>query len=199
MESCARVIEMLPEYVEEELPRETSARIGVHLLSCGACRRRVEGHRRTLEALESLPQVIPPPDLRLAVMQQVRDHPLPAARGTRGHLRLVRAFCWTALLVLAGTASSAGALLLAGASWGRTSLTDPILLTEWLVALGQMAFSFLLNMATRTGAPLLLPSYPSFLAWQGGLGWMLATVAMCLVMGFGILATARAVFRPRSR
>ena len=199
MESCARVIEMLPEYVEEELGLEAFRRVGSHLEVCHPCCRRVESHRRALEALEALPHVMPPAELRLAVMRRVRRHPLPSSRSTRSHLRLLTPFFWAAFVGMAALTSGAGALLLARASWGRSSLTDPTFLTEWLIALGQTAFSFLLSVATRSELPSLFSSSRSLFVWQGVAGWLLVIGASCLVMGFGLFATARVVFRTRNR
>ena len=50
MESCARVVGILPEFLEGEVLASGSAVVGAHLRVCGACQRRAEGHLRTLEA-----------------------------------------------------------------------------------------------------------------------------------------------------
>jgi anti-sigma factor RsiW len=199
MESCARVTGLLPEFVEGDILPDDSGRVGDHLRLCGACRRRAEGHRRTLEALESLPQVVPPSDLRLHVMRQVLSNPLPLERSRSRHLRLVKAFIWAAFLGFASLTSGAGALLLARASLGKTSLADPTLLTEWLIALGQLAFSLVLSVATRAETPSFFATPRSFTSWGSASGWFLVLGATCIAMAFVIFATARAVFRPRSR
>jgi anti-sigma factor RsiW len=199
MESCARVAVLLPEFVEGEIPLDESGRIGGHLRVCGACRRRAAGHQRTLEALDSLPQVVPPSDLRLLVMRQVRSNPLPVAGRTARHLRLVKSLFWAAFIGMASLTSGAGAILLARASLGRTSLADPTLLTDWLITLGQLAFSLVLSVATRAEVPSLLSTPRSIASWGSASGWILVLGVTCIPITFGILATARAVFRPRSR
>ncbi len=199
MESCARVTGLLPEFVEGEMTLSDSGRVGNHLHACGACRRRAEGHRRTLEALDSLPQVVPPSELRLQVMRQVRRSPLAVGRKRVPHLRLVKAFFLAAFVAMASLTSGAGALFLARASLGRTSLADPTLLTEWLIALGQLAFSLVLNVATRAEIPSLFSTPRGLTSWGGSSGWIIVLGATCVAMACGILATARVVFRQRSR
>ena len=70
-------------------------------------------------------------------MRQVRRNPLAVGRKTVPHLRLVKAFFWAAFVAMVSLTSGAGALFVARASLGRTSLADPTLLTEWLIAMGQ--------------------------------------------------------------
>ena len=199
MESCARVTSLLPEFVEGEMPPSDSGRVGDHLRFCGACRRRAEGHRRTLVALDSLPQVVPPSELRLLVMRQVRKNPLTAGRKRVPHLRLVKAFFWAAFVGVASLTAGAGAVFVARASLGRASLADPTLLTEWLITLGQLAFSWVLNVATRAEIPSLFSTPRGLASWGGASGWIVVLGVTCVAMAFGILATARVVFRQRSR
>jgi hypothetical protein len=78
-------------------------------------------------------------------------------------------------------------------------LTDPSLLTEWLISLGQIAFSLVVSIATRAELPALLTSPKGLPLWGGALGLIFLLGATCLLTGFGILATARAVFRPKGR
>ena len=198
MESCARVHDLLADFADRELPVATSDRVAGHLASCASCRRRVDGHRRVLGAIQALPQVVPPRDLRATVLRRIVADPLPVAGG-RGYLRLVKAVFWAAPLVAAITGAGAGALLLARASFARSSLTDPTLVTEWLIAAGQMAFSFLLNVATHAEMPAFRSAPRGLAIWQEATGWLFATVATLLLTGFGILATARAFLRSRSR
>ena len=201
MESCARVVGLLPEFLEGDLPAGGPESVGAHLRACSACQKRAEGHLRTLEALDSLPQVVPPRELRLAVMREVRKHPLPlaAARDRRRHLRLVKSLFWAALVAGAALASGATALALGRASLGRASLADPSLLTEWMVALGQTAFAWALSIATRADFPSPFSLPRGFPLWTGAVSWFVLLVATFVATGFGIFATARAVFRPRSR
>ena len=199
MESCARVIGLLPQFIEGDGPDESAGRVSSHLLVCEACRRRAERQRKTLAALNALPLIIPPDDFRIGLMQRVRSHPIAIPRKAVRHLRLVRVFFWAAVLGVAALTLGAGAALLAKASFVKTSITDPTLLTEWLVAMGQFAFSLVLSVATRSDLPALFPAPRAFALWGGLLGSMVTLGATCLVAGLGILATARAVFRPRRR
>jgi len=199
MESCARVTVLLPEFIEGETPLDDSSRVGDHLRVCGACRRRAEGHRKTLEALDSLPQVVPPSDLRLLVMRQVRKNPLPVGHKPVRHLRLVKAVFWAAFVGMASLTSGAGALLVARASLGKTSLADPSLLPEWLIALGQFAFSLVLSVATRAELPSLFSTPRGLASWGSISAWVVFLGISGVAMALGILATARVVFRPRSR
>jgi len=199
MESCARVTGLLPEFVEGEIPLDDSCRVGDHLRVCGSCRRRAEGHRRTLEALDSLPQVVPPSDLRMLVMRQVRKNPLAVGRKPVRHLRLVKAFFWAVFVSMASLTSGAGALLLARASLGRASLTEPTLLTDWLITLGQLAFSLVMSVATHAEIPTFFSAPKSLASWGAVSGWIIVLGASCVAMALGLIATARVVFRPRSR
>ena len=198
MESCARVHDLLADFADQELSAATSDRVAGHLVSCAPCRRRVDGHRRVLHALEALPQVVPSPELRTAVLRRILADPLPAA-GRRGDLRLVKAVLWAAPVGAAATGAGAGALLLARATLGRSSLADPTLMTEWLIAAGQMAFSFLLGVATRAEIPALFSAPRGLAIGQETSGWLFATGATLLLTAFGVVATARAFLRSRSR
>jgi len=199
MESCARVVGLLPEFLEGDAPASATGQVGAHLRVCSACQRRAEGHLRTLDALDSLPQVVPPPELRLAVMREIRKHPLPLPSADRRHLRLVRSLVWAAVLSTASLTSGAVALLLGRASLGRASLADPSLVTDWIVALGQTAFAWALSIATRADIPSPFSLPRGFPLWGSMASWILLLGAMLVATGFGIFATARAVFRPRSR
>ncbi|MCI0568530.1 MAG: hypothetical protein L0Z52_10145 [Acidobacteria bacterium] len=133
------------------------------------------------------------------MMRLVRKNPLSVGRKSVPHLRLVKAIFWAAFVGMASLTSGAGALFVARASLGRTSLADPTLLTDWLIALGQLAFSLVVNVATRAEIPSLFSTPRSLTFWGGASGWMIVLGATCVAMAFGILATARVVFRPRSR
>ena len=199
MVSCASVVAALPEFSEGEASREVAGRVDDHLRACDACRRRVLRHRATLVALQSLPQVVPPPDLRQAVMQRVRSHPLPVYHRRERHLYLVKTVSWMAVTGIVGLASGSGAIILAKASIARTPFTDPTLLTDWLISLGQMAFSLVLSIATRAELPMLFSTPRGLTLWGGTLGAAFLLAFTGLLTGFGILVTARAVFRPRGR
>jgi hypothetical protein len=112
---------------------------------------------------------------------------------------LVKAVLWAAPLGAAATGAAAGALVLARTTFGRSSLADPTLMTEWLIAAGQMAFSFLLSVATHAEIPRLFSAPRGLAIGQETMGWLFATGATVLLTAFGILATARAFLRSRSR
>jgi len=190
MESCARVATLLPEYVAEELSRATEGRLAGHLTDCGDCRRKAAGHLHVLDALRSLPQVAPPPDLRAAVMERILAHPLPRpGRAPRG--RVIRTFLWTAPLMLLGAVAGTGAALIIGRGWDRPGILDPTLLPDWIENLGKLAFSFLLDMATRTDLPLLPSSPLTTLPWEGLAMLVAIAVALIGAAGLGLLMTAR--------
>jgi hypothetical protein len=71
--------------------------------------------------------------------------------------------------------------------------------TEWLITAGQMAFSFLLNIATHAEMPAFHSAPRGLSIWQEAIGWLAASGTILLLTGFGVLATARAFLRSRSR
>jgi hypothetical protein len=198
MESCARVHDLLADFADRDLGAAASDRVAGHLACCGSCRRRVDGHLRVLNALEALPQVVPSLELRTAVLRRIAADPLPVA-GKHGCLRLVKAVMWAAPLGAAATGAAAGALVLARTTLGRSSLADPTLMTEWLIAVGQMAFSFLLSVATHAELPTLFSMSRGLAIGQETTGWLFAIGGTLLLTAFGIVATARAFLRSRSR
>jgi hypothetical protein len=146
-------------------------------------------------ALESLPQVVPPEGLRMAVMERVRREPLRRP-GSRDHLRLVKALFGVGIGLFAATVGF-GAALISRASWSSSSFAEPTLLTDWMIALGQAAFSFLAGIATRSEIILATPR--GLLAWHGTWAGLLAIVLTAMIAGFGALATVRLISRPPSR
>jgi putative zinc finger protein len=192
MESCARVAARLPEYVADELTRATEGRLAEHLTDCADCRKRAAGHLFVLDALRTLPQVAPPVDLRGAVMQRILSNPLPSpGRASRGRLRIVRTLLWTTPLMLLGAVGGAGAALVFGRGWDRPGVLDPTILPDWVENLGRLAFSFLLDVATRTELPFLPSSPSTSIPWQGLALLVALALAVLGLAGLGLLMTAR--------
>lgn len=198
MESCARLVTFLPEFAEDSLPHDEMSRVRLHLAACEACRRRVVGHHRTLLALESLPHVVPPEGLRLAVMERVRREPLRRMGRSRDHLRLVKALFGVGIGLFAASVGFSAALI-SRASWSSGSFAEPTLLTDWMIALGQAAFSFLAGIATRSEIPAFLATPRGLLAWHGTWTGLLAILLTAMIAGFGALATVRLMSRRPSR
>ena len=199
MESCARVISMFPEYADGELPPTESGRVSSHLERCGACARRVERQRNVIAALEALPQVVPPGTFRDSVMARVMAAPLRAPSPRPQHLRLVRTVLYAALAFAAGSAGIAGAFLRGRDLAGTGRLLDPSLYAEWAESLGRVAFSFLLDIATRAALPGALPAPHSPVAWGGLVSVLIFTGLAAGAVGLGVLATARVLLGPRAR
>ena len=199
MESCARVISMFPEYAEGELPPVESGRVSSHLEKCGACTLRVERQRTLLAALETLPQVVPPGSLRDSVMARVMAAPLRVPSRRPRHLRLVRTVFYAALACAAGSAGLAGALLRGRDFAGKGLLLDPSLYADWAESLGRIAFSFLMDIATRAALPGVLPAAHSPIAWGGLVSVLILTGLAAGAVGLGVLATARVLLGPRGR
>ena len=197
MESCARLVTLLPEFAEESLPYEETSRVRLHLDACEACRRRVVGHHRTLYALESLPQVVPPEGLRHSVMERVRREPLRPMGRSRDHLRLVKVLFGVGIGLFAASVGF-GAALISRASWVSGSFTEPALLTDWMITLGQAAFSFLAGIATGAEIPALATPR-GLLAWHGTWTGVLAVLLTAMAAGFGALATVRLLSRRPTR
>lgn len=197
MESCARLVALLPEFAEESLPYEATSRVRLHLDACEACRRRVVGHHRTLHALESLPQVVPPEGLRLSVMERVRREPLRPMGRSRDHLRLVKVLFGLGVGLFAASVGF-GAALISRASWVSGSFAEPSLLTDWMITLGQAAFSLLAGIATGSEIPALATPR-GLLAWHGIWTGVLAVILTAMAAGFGALATVRLLSRRPTR
>ncbi len=197
MESCARLVTLLPEFAEESLPHDETSRVRLHLDACDACRRRVVGHHRTLAALESLPQVVPPETLRLAVMERVRREPLRRMGRSRDHLRLVKVLFGVGIGLFAASVGF-GAALISRATWISGSFAEPSLLTDWMISLGQAAFSLLAGIATGSEIPPLATPR-GLLAWHGLWTALLSVMLTAMAAGFGALATVRLLSRRPTR
>ncbi|HEU5181079.1 MAG TPA: zf-HC2 domain-containing protein [Candidatus Polarisedimenticolia bacterium] len=196
MESCARLVTLLPEFAEESLPHHETSRVRLHLDACEACRRRVVGHHRTLAALESLPQVVPPETLRHSVMERVRRDPL-RKMGSRDHLRLVKVLFGIGIGLFAASVGF-GAALISRTSWISGSFAEPSLLTDWMITLGQAAFSLLAGIATGSEIPPLATPR-GLLAWHGLWTVLLTVMLTAMAAGFGALATVRLLSRRPTR
>jgi predicted anti-sigma-YlaC factor YlaD len=76
------VLDLLPLWVEEDLPRETAAAVEVHLVECPACREAADRLRQSQtwlrEALASPFVAVDQDRLRQAVMDRIRTEPLGA-------------------------------------------------------------------------------------------------------------------------
>ena len=49
MAECSRIVEMLSEYLDRDLPAETCARIDEHLRKCSTCGKAAQGLRTTVQ------------------------------------------------------------------------------------------------------------------------------------------------------
>jgi anti-sigma factor RsiW len=199
MESCARVIGMFPEYAEGELSPPESGRVSSHLEKCGACALRVKRHKDIVEALDRLPQVVPPDCFRTSVMSRVIAAPLRRPARRPCHLRLVKALFWLTLAGAGGSAAGAGACLWGRDFAGRTHLLDPSFYADWAGSLGRFAFSLLLDIATRAGAPGVFSAPHNPFAWGGLLSALLLSGLVAGAVGLGVLATARVLLGSRVR
>jgi len=193
MESCATLIGVLQEYAEGETSPEASLHVLGHLHACAACRRRVAAHKDLFRMLDDLPRVALPPDFRFSVMTRVLEAPLPSEGLGRRHLRRIPAFIGFAAAAASVGAGTAGAYFVSRYRWGGWSIMDPETSARWITGLGRIAYSFLLDVVTRTTVPALLPSTHGPSGW--GLGVVAFVLAACAVgaLGLGILATARAL------
>ena len=199
MESCARVMPLVPQYAEGELSTPEASRVASHLECCGSCMVRVRRHRELLTALDRLPQVVPPSSFRSAVMSRVRAAAPPARANRPRHLRLVKALFWTSLAGAGGSASGTAVLLWGRDVAGRTALFDPNFFVEWIGSFGRFALSLLLEIATRSEVPgPLLTSHTALISGSFLTALFLAALAAG-ALGVGFLATVRALLgKPRS-
>jgi hypothetical protein len=199
MESCARVIDLFPEFAEGELPPLEAGRVSVHLTHCAPCSHRVERHREILSALEGLPQVIPPDLFLDSVMARVAAAPLPVPAARRSHLRLVRTVVWICMAAAAGASTAGGACLLGRDFAARTGLLEPSFYLDQAQGVGKLAYSLLLAIATRAELPGLFFSPHSLFALGGILSTLLVSGLAAAALGVGVLATARALLTHRGR
>lgn len=114
---CHEIRSFLNPLIEGELDGPQTAELEAHLASCQACRSELEGLKRSVRLVESLPLLSTPPRLVSRVMTQVlqREEAHTAAGGIWG---------W----ILAAVLSGLGSLLLygylgeAGLPWDASTL-----------------------------------------------------------------------------
>jgi len=70
--ACSEVVSLLPAYLEGELEEEQSGLVGDHLERCSSCRKEEAALERTVELVQALPEVAPPPQIRERVAELTR-------------------------------------------------------------------------------------------------------------------------------
>lgn len=92
-----------------------------HAMGCASCREELERMRPAAEALpRAVPQVAPPPELREAIMREVRGHAFAVPAAPRRRLprlpRIRPAMAWVsaAVIIVAGVLAGVGASSLLG-------------------------------------------------------------------------------------
>lgn len=66
---CAKVLELLPRFIENDFSPEETGEIWGHLAECETCRGEYEAMHHLVETLESLPPVGVPSAFKEAVMR----------------------------------------------------------------------------------------------------------------------------------
>ena len=66
---CRKVLELLPQFIEDDFSDRESAEVREHLASCEGCRAEWEAMRRLVERLEEIPAVGVPGSFKEAVMR----------------------------------------------------------------------------------------------------------------------------------
>lgn len=67
MKSCSKVVSLLADYLEGQLPPCTHAELEQHLSRCAACVAHVKSYRSTVSLLRSIPESDLPDGLRLSL------------------------------------------------------------------------------------------------------------------------------------
>ena len=67
MKSCSKVVSLLADYLEGQLPPRTHAELEQHLSRCAACVAHVKSYRSTVSLLRSIPESDLPDGLRLSL------------------------------------------------------------------------------------------------------------------------------------
>ena len=67
MKSCSRVVSLLADYLEGQLPPQTHAELEQHLSRCAACVAHVQSYRSTVSLLRSISERDLPDGLRLSL------------------------------------------------------------------------------------------------------------------------------------
>ncbi len=95
--NCKQACEQLSEYIDGELDEQSKRTLEGHLAGCEACRDELEGLRRTVAAVKSLPTVPAPEELSSRILASI-----PARAKVRPlRLRMLRALAAAAIVVLA--------------------------------------------------------------------------------------------------
>jgi anti-sigma factor RsiW len=66
---CRKVLELLPQFIENDFSDEESREVMEHLSSCEGCRAEWEAMRKLVDRLEETPVVGVPPSFKEAVMR----------------------------------------------------------------------------------------------------------------------------------
>ncbi len=71
--TCREISELLSSYLDNELEHELYGRVKEHVRSCTRCQVRLEELRQVKHALQSLPEVDPPAELHLRIMNAISE------------------------------------------------------------------------------------------------------------------------------
>lgn len=85
--TCREISELLSSYLDEELEPEAHNLVEGHLLVCGHCRLALEQLRQVKFALQSLPELEPPPELHARIMSVVSETQEPEQSRARVSLK----------------------------------------------------------------------------------------------------------------
>lgn len=81
---CRKVLELLPQFIEDDFSEEESAEVRDHLASCDGCRAEWEAMRQLVERLEETPAVGVPGSFKEAVMRLLPPEKPGAGDGGSG-------------------------------------------------------------------------------------------------------------------
>ncbi|HJN47052.1 MAG TPA: zf-HC2 domain-containing protein [Vicinamibacterales bacterium] len=72
--SCSKVVALLADYLEEQLPPARHAELTRHLETCSSCLAQLKTYRSTVSLLRSLREEDLPSDLRLMLSTFLNEH-----------------------------------------------------------------------------------------------------------------------------
>ncbi len=78
--TCRELVELLIDFVSDELPPEHRQRIEQHLRRCPPCEAYLESYRMTIRLTRQLPCEPPPPELKarlIAALREIRQEQSP--------------------------------------------------------------------------------------------------------------------------